>query len=165
MRLSDRCLHIAIIFYLLISTGCSESAVPEDTILYVPMRLRGPYSEVHTAFYEHIEKYIQFKETNPALALAELKEAVAIQYEGHPKSHEYVIRLFSLNAAGEATLPQALALNKLILEMVVDNDFPNEIIRLQRGSVERDTQRIKDLKAEGKNPDAQYFRFILMPTD
>ena len=33
LRLSDRCLHIAAIFYLLISTGCSESSVPEDTVL------------------------------------------------------------------------------------------------------------------------------------
>ena len=133
--------------------------------MYVPMRIRGPYSEVHAAFYEHIDKYIQFKERNPALALAELKEAVWIQYEGHPKSDEYVIRLFWLDAAGEATLPQTLALNKLILEMVVDNDFSDEIIRLQRRSVERDAQRIEALKAEGKDPDGQYFRFILMPTE
>ena len=58
MRLSDRCLHIAIIFYLLISTGCSESAVPEDTVLLIHMRFRGPYSEAHAVFWEHIEKYL-----------------------------------------------------------------------------------------------------------
>ena len=165
MRLSDRCLHIAIIFYLLISTGCSESSVPEDTVLYIAMRIRGPYSEIHTEFYEHIYKYIQLKETNPALALAELKKAIEIQFEGHAKSDEYVIWLFALDAAGEATLPQTLAINKLVLEMVVDNNFSNEIIRLQRRSVERDAQRIKALKAEGKDPDEQYFRFILMPTE
>ena len=97
LRFSDRCLHIAAIFYLLISTGCSESSVPEDTVLYIPMRLRGTYSEAHTAFYEHIEKYLQLKQTNnPALALAELKKAVWIQYEGHPKSDEYLILLFEL---------------------------------------------------------------------
>ena len=164
MRLSDSCLHIAIIFYLLISIGCSESSVPEDAVLNIPMRLRGPYSEAHTAFYEHIDKYIQIKETNPALALAELKKAIEIQFEGHPKSDEYVIWLFALNAAGEATLPQTLALNKLVLEMVVDNNFSNEIIRLQRRSVQRDEQWIAALKAEGKNPDEQYFRFIFIPT-
>ena len=165
LRLSDRCLHIAAIFYLLISTGCSESSVPEDTVLYIAMRIRGPYSEIHTEFYEHIYKYIQLKITNPALALVELKKAVLIQYEGHPKSDDYVDLLFELDVAGEATLPQTLAGNELVLEMIVDNGFPNEEIRLQRRSVERDAQRIKALKAEGKDPDEQYFRFILMPTE
>ena len=165
MRLSDRCLHIATIFYLLISIGCSESSVPEDTVLYIAMRIRGPYSEIHTEFYEHIYKYIQLKITNPALALVELKKAVLIQYEGHPKSDDYVDLLFELDVAGEATLPQTLAGNELVLEMIVDNGFPNEEIRLQRRSVERDAQRIKALKAEGKDPDEQYFRFILMPTE
>ena len=56
--------------------------------------------------------------------------------------------LFALNAAGEGTLPQTLAINKLVLEMVVDNNFSNEIIRLQRGSVERDEQWIAVLKAD-----------------
>jgi hypothetical protein len=113
------------------------------------MRLRGPYSEAEAAFWEHIDKYIQLKETHPALALAELKKAVWIQYEGHPKSDEYLTLLFELDTAGEATLPQTLAGNKLILEMVVDNGF----LWLQRRSVEKDEQRIKTLKAEGKNSD------------
>ena len=149
MRLSDSRLHIAVMFYLLISAGCSESSVPEDTVLYIPMRLRGPYSEAEAAFWEHIDKYIQLKEMHPALALAELKKAVWIQYEGHPKSDEYLTLLFELDTAGEATLPQTLAGNKLILEMVVDNGF----LWLQRRSVEKDEQRIKALKAEGKNSD------------
>ena len=149
MRLSDSRLHIAVMFYLLISAGCSEFSVPEDTVLYIPMRLRGPYSEAEAAFWEHIDKYIQLKETHPALALAELKKAVWIQYEGHPKSDEYLTLLFELDTAGEATLPQTLAGNKLILEMVVDNGF----LWLQRRSVEKDEQRIKALKAEGKNSD------------
>ena len=165
MRLLHRCVHIAIIFYLLISIGCSESAVPEDSVLLIQIRLRGPYSETHTAFYEHIEKYLQLKETHPALALEELKKAVWIQYEGHPKSYEYLILLFKLDTAGKATLPQTLAGNKLVLEMIVDNGFSDEKIRLQRRSVERDEQRIEALKAEGKDPDGQYFRFILFPTD
>ena len=164
MRLSDNCLHIAIIFYLLIGTSCSESSVPEDTVLLIQMRLRGPYSETHTEFYEHIDKYLQLKKTNPALALAELKKAVWIQYEGHPKSHEYLTLLFEVDTAGEATLLETLALNKLILEMVVDNGFSGEVIRLQRRSVAKGEQRIKALKAEGKDPDGQYFRFILFPT-
>ena len=50
MRLLHRCLHVTIIFYLLISTGCSESAVPEDSVLLINIRLRCPYSETHTAF-------------------------------------------------------------------------------------------------------------------
>jgi hypothetical protein len=152
-------------FYLLISAGCSESSVPEDTVLYIPMRLRGPYSEAEAAFWEHIDKYIQLKETHPALALAELKKAVWIQYEGHPKSDEYLTLLFELDTAGEATLPQTLAGNKLVLEMVVDNGFSDEDIRLQRRSVEEDERRIKALRAEGKDPDEQYFRFILFPTE
>ena len=115
--------------------------------MYIPMRLLGSPA---TAFWEHIDKYIQLKETNPALALAELKKAVLIQYEGHPKSDEYVTLLFELDTAGEATLPQTLALNKLILEIVVDNEFPNEEIRLQKRSVEKDEKRIEILKAEGK---------------
>ena len=160
MRLLHRCVHIAIIFYLLISIGCSESAVPEDSILLIDIRLRGP----HAAFWEHIEKYLQLKETNPALALEELKKAVWIQYEGHPKSDEYLTLLFELDTAGKATLPQTLAGNKLVLEMIVDNGFSDENIRLQRRSVERDEQRIEALKAEGKDPDGQYFRFILFPT-
>ena len=165
MRFSDRCLHIVIIFYLLMSIGCSESAVPEDSVLLIDIRLRGPYSETHAAFWEHIYKYLQLKETHPDLALAELKKAVSIQYEGHPKSDEYLILLFKLDTAGKATLPQTLTGNKLVLEMVVDNGFSDEIIRLQRRSVKIDEQRIKALKAEGKDPDGQYFRFILFPTD
>ena len=165
MRLLHRCVHIAIIFYLLISIGCSESAVPEDSILLIDLRLRGPYSETHTAFWEHIYKYLQLKETHPSLALAELKKAVWIQYEGHPKSEEYLTLLFELDTAGKATLPQTLAGNKLVLEMVVDNGFSDEIIWLQRRSVKIDEQRIEALKAEGKDPDRQYFRFILFPTE
>ena len=156
--------YILILATLLVSTGCSESAVPEDTVLYIAMRIRGPYSETHTAFYEHIDKYLQLKETHPALAFAELKKAVSIQYEDHPKSDEYLILLFKLDAAGKATLPQTLAGNKLVLEMIVDNGFSEEIIRLQRRSVEKDEQRIQTLKAEGKDPDGQYFWFIFIPT-
>ena len=133
--------------------------------MYIPMRLRGPYSETHAVFWEHIDKYLQLKKTNAVLALAELKKAVSIQFEGHPKSDEYLTLLFELDIAGEATLPQTLAGNKLVLEMVVDNGFPNEDIQLQRRSVERDEQRIKALKAEGKDPHGQYFRFIFMPTE
>ena len=139
--------------------------MPEDSILLIDIRLRGPYSETHTAFWEHIYKYLQLKETHPALALEELKQAVWIQYEGHPKSYEYLILLFKLDTAGKATLPQTLAGNKLVLEMVVDNGFSDEIIRLQRRSVKIDEQRIEALKAEGKDPDRQYFRFILFPTE
>ena len=139
--------------------------MPEDTVLLIQMRLRGPYSETHTAFFEHIYKYLQFKERNPALAFAEMKKAVWIQYEGHPKSEEYLYLLFKLDAAGKATLPQTLAGNKLVLEMVVDNGFSDEDIRLQRRSVEEDERRIKALRAEGKDPDEQYFRFILFPTE
>ena len=139
--------------------------MPEDSILLIDIRLRGPYSETHTAFWEHIYKYLQLKETHPALAFAELKQAVWIQYEGHPKSGEYLTLLFELDTAGKATLPQTLTGNKLVLEMIVDNSFSDEDIRLQRRSVEIDEQRIKALKAEGKDPDAQYFRFILFPTE
>jgi hypothetical protein len=103
------------------------------------MRLRGSPA---TAFWEHIDKYLQLKETHPALALAELKKAVWIQYEDHPKSDKYLNLLFELDTVGEATLPQTLAGNKLVLEMVVDNGFSNEVIRLQRRSVEKDEQRI-----------------------
>ena len=138
MRLSDNCLYIVIIFYLLISIGCSKSAVPENIILSIPMRLQGTYSETHTAFYEHIDKYLQCKETYPVLAL---------------------------DTAGVAILPQTLAGNKLVLEMVVDNDFTNGVILLQRRSIERDEQRIETLKADGKEPEKQIFRFIFMPTE
>ena len=79
--------------------------------------------------------------------------------------HEYLTLLFKLDTAGKATLPQTLTGNELVLEMVVDNGFSDEIIRLQRRSVKRDEQRIEALKAEGKDPDGQYFRFILFPTD
>ena len=139
--------------------------MPEDTVVLIQMRLRGPYSETHAAFWEHMEKYLQLKETHPALAFAEMKKAVWIQYEAHPKSKEYLILLFKLDSTGEATLPQTLAGNKLVLEMVVDNGFSDEVIRLQRRSVEEDERRIKVLKAEGKDPDGQYFRFILFPTE
>ena len=154
--------YILILASLLVSTGCSESAVPEDTVLNIAIRTRGPHA---AAFYEHIDKYIQLKETHPALAFVELKKAVLIQYEGHPKSEEYLILLFNLDTAGRATLPQTLAGNELVLEMIVDQGFPNEVIQLQRKSVERDAQRIKALKTEGKDPDEQYFRFIFILTE
>ena len=170
--------HILILATLLVSTGCLESSeyspssdssnssvVSEKTVLLLQMRLRGPYSETHTAFYQHIDKYLQLKEKNPALALEELKKAVSIQYEEHPKSHEYLILLFKLHAAGKATLPQTLTGNKLVLEMMVDNGFSAEIIRLQKRSVAKDEQRIQILKDEGKDPDEHYFRFIFIPTE
>ena len=73
-------------------------------------------------------------------------------------------KYIGVNYATARVAVEAMALNKLILEMVVDNNFSNEIIRLQRRSLERDEQRIEALKAEGKNPDEQYFRFIFIPT-
>ena len=141
----------------------AEIFADDHALRSVPMRFKGKYSDGHIAFNRHIGKYLEYKKTHPQLAFAVLKKAVSIQYEDHPKSYEHLTLLFAVDAAGEATLLETLALNKLILEMVVDNGFSDEVIELQRESVEKDAQRIKTLKAQGKNPNSQYFRFILMP--
>lgn len=139
----------------------AEIFAADHALRSVPMRFKGKYSDGHRAFRRHIGEYHAYKRTHPQLALAELKKAVSIQYEDHPKSDEYLTLLFAVDAAGEATLLETLALNKLILEMVVDNGFSDEVTELQREWVETDAQRIKALKAQGKNPNQQYFRFIL----
>ena len=92
------------------------------------MRLRGPYSEAHTAFYEHIDKYIQIKDNESSVSVSGAQEShIRYSLRVMRSPTNMWIWLFALDAAGEATLPQTLAINKLVLEMVVDNNgFPNE---------------------------------------
>ena len=113
---------------------------------------------------EHLNQYIELKESDPDAALEALITAASILHDDHPKSEEYAKRLFDLDIAGVATLPQILALDEIILEIAIDNRYGQEFIQHQKEVIEETKEEIKSLEKDGIDPDEFTKTFKFDPT-
>ena len=120
--------------------------------------------EREVASREHLNKYIELKESDPDAALEALIIAASILHDDHPKSEEYAKRLFDLDIAGVATLPQMLALDEIILEIAIDNRYGQELIQHQKEVIEETKEEIKSLEKDGIDPDEFTKTFKFDPT-
>ena len=165
-----RFVFFLIVFSLLFVFGCQDTESPVSTAPSEPLPAQEATETVSTlearaaASEDAIAKYIELKDTDPAGALTALKEASRILYDGHPKSEAYAELLFEMDSAGVYTLPQALTLNTLLLEIATDKKYPKEIIEHQNEAIADIEADIQALKAEGKDPDEETFKFIFDPT-
>ena len=152
--------------------GCSDTDTEEPTLIPEASReeiagTEDPLEELkarEVASREHLNTYTELKETDPAAALEALKTAASVLHDNHPKSDEYAKRLFDMDTAGVATLPQLLALEEVLLEISIDNNYGQELIQHQKESIQETKERIKELKKDGIDPDEFTERFTFDPT-
>ena len=102
---------------------------------------------------EHLNKYLELKETDLDAAFEALKVAAAVLHDNHPKSDEYAKLLFDMDTAGVATLPQVLAIDEIFLEIAIDNRYSHELIQHQKEAIKETKERIDELKKDGIDPD------------
>ena len=113
---------------------------------------------------EHLNKYLEFKETDPDAAFEALKIATSVLHDNHPKSDEYAKLLFDMDTAGVATLPQILAIDEILLQIAIDKQYGTELIQHQKEAVQETKERIDELKRDGIDPDEFTQPFIFDPT-
>ena len=152
--------------------GCSDTDTEEPTL--VPKvspeevaQTDDPLEALKVrdvASREHLNKYLELKETDPDAAFEALKTAASVLHDNHPKSDEYAKLLFDMDTAGVATLPQILAIDEVLLEIAIDNDYGQELIQHQKGAIQETKERIKELKKDGIDPDEFTEPFIFDPT-
>ena len=122
------------------------------------------YKAREVASREHLNKYLELKETDPDAALEALKTAASVLHDNHPKSDEYAKRLFDMGTAGVATLPKILTLDEILLEIAIDNHYGQELIQHQKEAVQEMKERIQELKRDGIDPDEFTVPFNFDPT-
>ena len=111
--------------------GCSDRDTEEPTLVpeVPPEEVAGADDPLEAlkaregASREHLNKYVELKETDPDAALEALKTAASVLHDNHPKSEEYAKLLFDMDTAGVATLPQILAIDEVLLEIAIDNRY------------------------------------------
>ena len=165
--------YIAITVAVLIGLlGCSATDTQEPTLIpeVPPEEVAGAddtleaFKEREVASKEHLNKYLELKESDPDAALEALKTAVSVLHDNHPKSDEFAKHLFDMDTAGVATLPQLLALDEIMLEIAIDNHYGQELIQHQKEVIQETKERIKELRREGQDPDEFTQPFIFDPT-
>lgn len=152
--------------------GCSDTNTEEPTLIpeVPPEEVAGAGDPLEAlkarevASREHLNKYIELKETDPDAALEALKTAASVLHDNHPKSDEYAKLLFDMDTAGVATLPQILAIDEVLLEIAIDNRYGQELIQHQKEAIQETKDRIKELKRDGIDPDEFTQPFIFDPT-
>ncbi len=152
--------------------GCSDGNTEESTL--VPKvspeevaRTDDPLEALkarEVASREHLNKYLELKETDPDVAFEALKVAASVLHDNHPKSDEYAKLLFDMDTAGVATLPQVLAIDEIFLEIAIDNRYGHELIQHQKEAIKETKERIDELKKDGIDPDEFTEPFIFDPT-
>ena len=152
--------------------GCSDTDTEEPTLIpeVPPEEVVGAENTLEAlkarevASREHLNKYLELKETDPDAALEALKTAASVLHDNHPKSDAYAKLLFDMDTAGVATLSQILAIDEILLEIAIDNHYGQELIQHQKEMLQKTKERIKALKREGKDPDEFNETFIFDPT-
>ena len=152
--------------------GCSDTDTEESTLVpeVSPEEVADADDPLEAlkarevASREHLNKYIELKETDPDAALEALKTATSVLHDNHPKSDEYAKLLFNMDTAGVATLPQILAIDEIFLEIAIDNRYGQEIIQHQKEAIEETKEQIDELKKDGIDPDEFTQPFIFDPT-
>lgn len=102
---------------------------------------------------EHLNKYVELKETDPNAALEALKTAASVLHDDHPKSDAYAKLLFDMDTAGVVTLLQILAIDEILLEIAIDNRYGQELIQHQKKAIQETKEQIEELKRDGIDPD------------
>ena len=152
--------------------GCSDTDTEEPTLVpeVPPEEVAGADDTLEAlnarevASREHLNKYLELKETDPDAAFEALKTAASVLHDNHPKSDEYAKLLFDMDTAGVATPPQILAIDEILLEIAIDNHYGQELIQRQKEAMQETKERIKELKREGIDPDEFTEPFIFDPT-
>ena len=167
--------HVYLIIVVAVFIGflsCSDTDTEESTL--VPKVSPEEVSRAddslealkarEVASREHLNKYLELKETDPDAAFEALKTATSVLHDNHPKSDEYAKLLFDMDTAGVATLPQILAMDEILLEIAIDKQYGNELIQHQKEAVQETKERIDELKNDGIDPDEFTQPFIFDPT-
>ena len=152
--------------------GCSDTNTEEPTLIpeVPPEEVAGADDPLEAlkarevASREHVNKYFELKETDPDAAFEALKTSASVLHDNHPKSDEFAKLLFDMDTAGVATLPQILAIDEILLEIAIDNDYGQELIQHQKEAIQETKERIKELKKDGIDPDEFTETFIFEPT-
>ena len=152
--------------------GCSDTDTEEPILVpeVPPEEVAGADDPLEAlkarevASREHLNKYIELKETDPDAAFEALKTASSVLYDNHPKSGEYAKLLFDRDTAGVATLPQILAMEEILLEIAIDNRYGQELIQHLKEAIQETKEQIKELKGDGIDPDEFTQPFIFDPT-
>ena len=152
--------------------GCGDTDTEESTLVpkVASEEVAGTddpleaWKAREVASREHLNKYLELKETDPDAALEALKTASSVLHDNHPKSEEYAKLLFDMDTAGVATLPQILAIDEILLEIAIDNDYGQELIQHQKEAVQETKERIKELERDGIDLDEFTETFIFDPT-
>ena len=152
--------------------GCSDSDTEESTL--VPKvspeevaQTDDPLEALkarEVASREHLNKYLELKETDPDAAFEALKVAASVLHDNHPKSAAYARLLFDMDTTGVATLPQILAIDEILLEIAIDKHYGQELIQHQKEAIKETKERIDELKKNGIDPDEFTQPFIFDPT-
>ena len=152
--------------------GCGDTHTEESTLVPAVSseevaRTNDPLEALkarEVTSREHLNKYLELKETNPDAALEALKTASSVLHDNHPKSDEYAKLLFDMDTAGVATLLQILAIDEILLEIAIDNDYGQELIQHQKEAIQETKERIEELEMDGIDPDEFTEPFIFDPT-
>ena len=143
------------------STQISE--VPSEEITEADDTLEALQAR-EIASREHLNQYVELKETDPPAALEALITATKILHDNHPKSETAAKLLFKMDTTGKATLPETLAYMEIQLEITIDNRYGQDIVENMKTSIQDIKDRIEELKKDGIDPDVFTEPFIFDPT-
>lgn len=102
---------------------------------------------------EYMLKYLELKDKDSPEALEALRTCLYIHAKGdHPLLEEWVILTHKIFREKEATLPEFLRATQIELQIARDNDESRKHIEALERSVEQVEDQIKDLRAQGVNP-------------
>ena len=102
---------------------------------------------------EYMLKYLELKDTDNPEALKALRISLYIQAKGdHPLLEEWIVLAHKIFREKEATLPELLRGKQIELQIARDNDESRKHIKALEEETEQFEHQIKDLKAQGVNP-------------
>lgn len=102
---------------------------------------------------EYVLKYLELKDEDGPKALEALRISLYIHAKGdHPLLEEWVVLTHKIFQEEEATVPELLRGTQIELQIARDNDESQEHIKVLEENAEQLEHQIKDLKAQGVNP-------------
>ena len=102
---------------------------------------------------EYMLKYLELEDKDSPEALEALRISLYIHAKGdHPLLEEWIVLAHKIFREKEATLPELLRGKQIELQIARDNDESRKHIKTLEEDVEQFEHQIKDLKAQGVNP-------------
>ena len=118
-----------------------------DYLLSRPLEQRVARSK------EYVLKYLELKDKDGPEALKVLKISLYIHAKGdHPLLEEWVVITHKIFREKEGTVPGLLRGTQIELQIARDNDESQKYIKSLEENAEQLEHQIKDLKAQGINP-------------